>query len=374
MIQDVKLTNLKSHKETSVATNQLTVLCGQNGVGKSSFIQSLLLLRQSNIKSRLNKVLSLNSPLCYIGKVKDALYQFSEGENKNKIIFTFQEKDKTYKWVFDASKEFDFLEVIDTESDFTEFEKLSLFTENFQYLSAGRSSEYQSDDYEVLNQKQISIEEGKGELLGQFLFEYGKKQKVLENLLHPMESDNFLLSQTSIWEREISKGVNIVPEKNGDTYDIKYSFDGSAFGPTDPFSSKNVGFGLSYSLPIIVSILSAKPDALLIIENPEAHLHPNGIAKLTELICLAAQAGIQIIIETHSDHIINGILVQSKRFEEEGKGINKDNVSIYHFDRDDTEHCTKATKINIEEGGKIRYTPKGFFDQFTIDRKYLMGF
>jgi predicted ATPase len=374
MIDQIQVINLKSHKNSTLEIKNLTILCGQNGVGKSSFLQSLLLLRQSFLKSRLDKVLSLNAPLCFIGKVKDAIYQFNEGENKDKIAFNINSESNEYKWQFDASKEHDFLDLVNDTSDFKNYEALALFTNDFQYLSAGRSADYKSDDYEVLTQKQISIEEGKGELLGQFLYEYGKKVKVNQACFHESEKDSFLLKQTTAWEREISKGVNIIPEKMGDSYVVKYTFDGPNFGPTDSFSSINVGFGLSYSLPIIVAILSAKPGALIIIENPEAHLHPNGIAKLTELMCLAAQAGIQIIIETHSDHIINGILVQSKRFEEENKGISKDNVSIYHFDRDEIEHCTKATKIQIEDDGKIRYTPKGFFDQFTIDRKILMGF
>ena len=85
---------------------------------------------------------------------------------------------------------------------------------------------------------------------------------------------------------------------------------------------------------------------MLIIENPEAHLHPHGISKLTELICLAAELGIQIIIETHSDHVINGVLVQCKRFEEGNEGISKDNVKIYHFDRDEINHCTVANGIS----------------------------
>jgi predicted ATPase len=374
MINQFQVINFKSHKNTTVNFENLTVLCGKNGVGKSSLIQSLLLLRQTDLKGRLEKVLSLNDPLCFIGKVKDAIYQFNEGVFKDEIHFQINAQEQQYSWVFDASKELDFLDIIHQKSFFNNYKQLSLFTSDFQFLSASRSSDYKSDDYEVLTQKQISINEGRGELLGHFLYEYGKKVKVNNACLHISESDSFLLNQTTAWEREISTGVNVIPKKLGDSYEIRYSFEVPNFGPTDAYSSNNVGFGLSYSLPIIVAILSAQKDALIIIENPEAHLHPNGIAKLTELICLAAKAGVQIILETHSDHIINGILVQCKKFEEDGKGISKDKVSIYHFDRDETEHCTRATKINIEEDGKIRYPPKGFFDQFTIDRKFLMGF
>lgn len=74
MIKKVELINFKSHKNTVLNLENLTVLCGQNGTGKSSFIQSLLLLRQSNLKNRLDKVLDLNDPLCYLGKAQDVFY------------------------------------------------------------------------------------------------------------------------------------------------------------------------------------------------------------------------------------------------------------------------------------------------------------
>ena len=112
MITQLQVINLKSHKKTTLETKNLSVFCGQNGVGKSSLIQSLLLLRQTNLKGRLDKVLSLNDPLCYIGKVKDAIYQFNEGEYKDRIGFILQENEQKYTWIFDASKELDFMEII----------------------------------------------------------------------------------------------------------------------------------------------------------------------------------------------------------------------------------------------------------------------
>ena len=373
MIDRLRIVNFKSHKDTILDFKNLTVICGQNGVGKSSTIQSLLLLRQTYNANKLDKILSLNGDLCNLGTAKDAIYQFNDEVFKDDICFEISDSTEEYSWVFNTARELDFLDLKSDLDDAEGFKENSLFKTNFQYISASRIAEYKSNDFEVLTNKQLSLFEGKGELTAHFLYKYGKSIAVDESLLHSNESDSYLLSQTTAWEKEISKGVNIVPVKTGDNYDIKYSFDVPSFGPTQEFSSKNVGFGLSYTLPIIVAILSAQPGALIIIENPEAHLHPNGIAKLTELICLAAQAGIQIIIETHSDHIVNGILVQSKKFEETQKGIDKDNVSIYQFDRDEKEHCTVSIKVEVEEGGRISFAPEGFFDQDTIDTDFLLG-
>ncbi len=144
--------------------------------------------------------------------------------------------------------------------------------------------------------------------------------------------------------------------------------------PTNEFKAGNVGFGISYVLPIIVAVLSAEKGSLLLIENPESHLHPQGQAKLAELLALAAQNGVQILLETHSDHIINGTLVAVKKYQTEQRGIAHDNVRIYYFDLDETCHATRSTKIPVLEGGRIVNAPQGFFDQFKIDIKTLMGF
>jgi predicted ATPase len=183
-----------------------------------------------------------------------------------------------------------------------------------------------------------------------------------------------LFSQVVAWEREISSGVNIVVKDNGILgYELKYQYSTTG-GKTDEFNASNVGFGLSYVMPVIVAILSAPKDAILFIENPEAHLHPKGQAKLAELICLAAQAGMQIVIETHSDHIVNGILVQCKNFELAQKGIAKNNVKILYFGEKDERQASTIEEIKILERGKIDQQPTGFFDQIQNDLKIIMGF
>jgi predicted ATPase len=382
MLRNLRINSFKSHKNTDLKLSNLTVLCGSNGVGKSSTLHPLLLLRQSYLKNSSFDYLDLKSDAVRIGTVKDAIYQFSEKEG---FLFNIETDNQTFIFDFESLNQSDLSKTLIKKSHTanhtiakSQIIAVSLFNTNFQFISAARlgpQSTYPKDDVVVEINNQISVVEGKAEYCIHYL-EKNKNEDVIPAICNSNQKFQDLLSQTIAWEREIGEGVNVIIKDLGNLgYELKYSFDTqSELGKTNEFMPSNVGFGLSYVMPILVAILSAQKDALIIIENPEAHLHPNGIAKLTELMCLAAEAGIQIIIETHSDHVINGILVQCKRFEEDKKGIAKDHVSIYHFDRDETEHCTKATKINIEEGGRVRYTPKGFFDQFTLDRKYLMGF
>ena len=135
------------------------------------------------------------------------------------------------------------------------------------------------------------------------------------------------------------------------------------------FKGNNVGFGIGYTLPLIVSILSSKQGSVLLLENPEAHLHPHGQAKITELICLAAKSNIQVLVETHSDHVLNGVLVAIK------KGIiSPEQAKVYYVSRDEKNLMSQITEVVIVKGGKIANQPKGFFDQMQMDLKTLMGF
>jgi predicted ATPase len=89
---------------------------------------------------------------------------------------------------------------------------------------------------------------------------------------------------------------------------------------------------------------------------------------------LAAQRGVQLIIETHSDHIINGVLKCCFDAERGNRGIDKDNVSIYYFGGKDRNNVSLYDKITIEEGGQLDFQPKGFFDQLEIYQDYLNSY
>lgn len=376
MLSTLEITNFKSHKNTPLCLGNLTLLCGENGVGKSSVIQALLLLRQTYQKNRLQEGLELNKPLCEIGSATDLFYQYAE-ENIIGIQFGWQQQQLSWKFTFDENKtNATFLEVEDFKGDFAGLKDISLFNNAFQYLSASRLApreSYPRDDYEVEKKRQLSIEKGQGELVAHFLHHHSDRERniieVAESLQNKHNKHPDLLSQTTAWEREISKNVNVKVVSYGTSYAIKYNFDVEGGDSTNDFSAENVGFGLSYALPVIVALLAAPKDSLILIENPEAHLHPYGQAKLAELMCLAAQAGIQVIVETHSDHILNGTLVASKK----GK-IDKENIKIWSFDRDEQEHAVKATEVKVLEGGKIDQQPAGFFDQMEKDLEDLMGF
>ena len=150
-----------------------------------------------------------------------------------------------------------------------------------------------------------------------------------------------------------------VPEINKVILDYQFTL---GFGKTNSYKSKNVGFGITYVLPVILSLLTAEEGKIIIIENPESHIHPRGQAELGKLIALAARTGAQLFIETHSDHILNGIRVAVKE-----QCIDKSKVNILYFDKEttDTEQFSKITSIKVDKNGALSDYPKDFLDEWS---------
>ncbi len=126
-----------------------------------------------------------------------------------------------------------------------------------------------------------------------------------------------------------------------------------------------MGFGITYTLPIVISLLSAKPGHLVLLENPEAHLHPRAQSKIGELIARTAASGVQVIFETHSDHVLNGVRMAVK-----DKRLGADDASILFFDRVAGSLRARVTPLQMDADGRIDQWPVGFFDEFekSIER------
>jgi len=376
MIKKLNIKNLKSHSSTDLEFSRLNILAGLNGMGKSAVIQALLLLRQTFQKSMLDKGLELNAELCTIGVAEDALYQSAEDDLIEFTINLWNDDQLKWSFMVDDKKLSDtFLKIKEskTKSD-SELKSISLFNQKFQYISAFRNGpvqNYEKNTSGVELFHQISVKEGRCELIAHYL-DFFSNDPVTDKSLkkNPEDKHMDLIVQVAKWLEDISPEINIQVEALESSYKINYSFNrGLQKTPTKNFKAINIGFGISYALPIIVAALHAPKDSIVIIENPESHIHPEGQSKLMELICKAAKAGTQFIIETHSDHIINGLLVATKQ-----GLIDSDDSRVYFFDRNLATHATKSTSLPILPGGRIKNPPKGFFDRLDKDMKTLTGF
>ena len=129
---------------------------------------------------------------------------------------------------------------------------------------------------------------------------------------------------------------------------------------TNSYKSVNVGFGITYVLPVVVALISANPGDIILIENPEAHIHPRGQRMLGELIVAAGAGGVQVIVETHSDHVLNGIRVAVKK-----QVLEPSKTKFFFFYKDiEDSYKHKVTCPVIDKNGRLDKWPDGFFDEW----------
>lgn len=361
MIRSIHIQNFKSLKDISMIPTSLNLLMGLNGMGKSSFIQSLLLFRQ-NKKSGLAKF-ALNGPLTEIGRGRDALYQDANNEI---ISFDFDMERNGNSEAFPCSLTYQAdNNVLDNNKEWPieQLDYYSLFNNNFQYLEAERTgpqTDYPMSYADVVEKHQLGI---KGEYAIHYLNTFGTTIKVPEALCHKGAKSDTLLHQTAAWLGEISPDVRFdIQEIPGtDKVILNYQFQNKE-SLSKKFRPKNVGFGISYVLPVIVTLLSFKKDKIVIIENPEAHIHPRGQAEMGRLIALAAASGMQLFVETHSDHIVNGIRVAVKEGLIESKKVN---ISYFYRQTTETEQFCQIQNIQVDKNGELSDYPTDFMDEWN---------
>lgn len=360
MIKSLRIRNFKCFEDQTFEMGHVTLLSGLNGMGKSSMIQTLLLLRQSFQQGLLPKTgLALNGDLVRIGTAQDALFQDAKNEIIGiELILT---DETTARWYFNTyNKEADVLDIVRTKSKVNRrIFDFSLFGDDFHYLEAeriGPRTSFGMSDSAVIQHRQIGR---RGEYAVHFLNVFGKRT-ITGALTHSGDKSSTLSEQVENWVGEISPGtrIHIEPHPSMDVVNLRFSF-GAVKHVIGNFRSTNVGFGITYTLPLLIALLSSSPGSLLLIENPEAHLHPKGQVRMGELISRAAASGIQVVVETHSDHILNGIRLAVY------KGlIDSHKVKLHFFERSVEEGQSQVSVVSpkIDRDGRIDRWPDGFFD------------
>ncbi|NJN97347.1 MAG: DUF3696 domain-containing protein [Anaerolineales bacterium] len=370
MIKWLRLRNFKCFEDQTIEFGPLTLLSGLNGQGKSSVLQALLLLRQSYQQGLLPKTgLALNSDLISVGTGKDAL--FENAGDDDKIGFEIQwSNNLEANWLFKSSSVGDVLDLASSPVK-TNIFKASLFSDDFQYLQAERLGPRVSSivsDFRVRQHRQLGT---RGEYTVNFLSIFERDKIAHPNLAHPKAISFDLTDQIEAWIGEVSPGtrLSLTSYPGIDQISLRYSF-GTGSMRSQDYRSTNVGFGLSYTLPILVAILSSQLGALILLENPEAHLHPKGQVQMGELIARAASSGIQIVVETHSDHVLNGI-----RLAVHSGILPPDDARLHFFERREEGDIARSEIISprIDRNGRIDYWPDGFFDQWEKSLETLLS-
>lgn len=128
-----------------------------------------------------------------------------------------------------------------------------------------------------------------------------------------------------------------------------------------------LGVGASQLLPVIVLCLLAKPGDVVMIEQPELHLHPRPQQILGDFLIAVARSGRQIIAETHSDHVVNRI--RRRVAEDQDDEVRKLARVLFaqRVTNEDHGSETTFTPLDVNEFGAFDDWPAGFFDEARDD-------
>lgn len=376
MLSELKLINFKSSRDLLIPLKQLTVLGGLNGSGKSTVLQAIALIIQNlptEIFGDINQ-LHLNGSIVRLGSLGHILTDHLEGGTLRIEIADATLGRAVWEGVPDVSPDADIVPVKTVVDDLIVFE---LSEKHFQFLQADRLTPqtiYDRSDSKSRNRNFLGVH---GEFTPDFLAMQGDEINVSEKRQCPTEipgistelsaridSTPKLLSQISRWLQHVSPGVRITAEQLEDTDSIKLAFSYASTGVGRDSRKRrpsHVGFGLTYSLPIITACLAAPHGSLLLLENPEAHLHPRGQVAMGILLAKCAADGVQVVLETHSDHILNGIRLAVKNKE---AGIESSDVQICNFSRDQKTGDSYIESPVIMDDGELSSWPEGFFDEW----------
>lgn len=377
MLTQVNLRHFKCFALLKLPLGRLTLLSGSNASGKSSVLQSLVLLHQTIREQEWSTRLLLNGNELRLGTVTDVVDKIT---GRRSFGIGVLDDDRDVNWLFEGEDRRDMSAVVKTlqiggaeygspsalqfllPTDAGPHEKaLAKRLLRLSFLTAERIGPREVYALEDPNATQVVGPRGEN---AASLLHWGRDESVLSRLAIDKKPPT-LLHQVEARMGEFFPGCSLevqqVPQSNGVTLGLRTS------SATDFHRPVHVGFGLTQVLPIVAAALSRKEGDLLLIENPEVHLHPAGQGKMGAFLAQVAAAGIQVVIETHSDHVLNGIRRAVK-----SQVISPGEVTI-HFFRDRDDKGSQVISPIIDKTGNIDVWPAGFFDQFDKDMNYFAG-
>ncbi|MGQ0565575.1 MAG: AAA family ATPase [Gemmobacter sp.] len=357
MITGVAIKGLKRFKDQRFELAPLSVLTGLNGSGKTSMIQAILLAAEASTTK--SSSLSLNGPFgLELGTAEDVL----NWESTSPISVSFEgQGGEIGRWQFAVPAEDAlYLEIVDVPDNPPK--AFSGDPRMFTYLSAERLGPRGYTAASPLPESELEVGVH-GEYCAHVLSVLGDQVIKAKERAHPLyraSAPRLLKYEVEQWLSEITRPIEVTGERaqNSIVAELKFRSSGATW-----VRSTNMGFGISYALPIVLAGLIAESGGLFLIENPEAHLHPAGQSRMGVFLAWLAGKGVEMIIETHSDHIINGI----RRAVAEHHYLDPSSVVIHWLGDADDDRKPISASLSIGETGGVSDWPKGFFDQYQID-------
>ncbi|MDE6875462.1 MAG: DUF3696 domain-containing protein [Lachnospiraceae bacterium] len=349
MVRSIEIRNFKCFENLKLPLSEMTILAGGNAAGKSTIMQALL-LADATAREKGDFVDASEALGVAVGGPKALISQNCTEIPKGDFLFNIQWDETMVTFVYTIDK------LMSLKLSYSQSQNVPgghLFYLNAERMGP-RISYPAGIDEEILSNGANAA----------FLIDRADMQQrqVPACLAFSGENSKFSI-QVENWMSAILGDINfsISTDYVKAITDIKYGNEVAG----EPVLPTMTGFGISYILSIVTGGLwcASLKNVSLLVENPEAHLHPAAQSRMGKFLECLADAGVQVIVETHSEHIIDGARIQAARMKK------TDDIKIYFFAKE--KEGIRVDKINVDENGELSEWPKGFFDQKGQDLRDL---
>lgn len=344
MITSLHIKDFKSVGEETFVFKKLNLLAGTNSSGKSSVLQGLLLAADNisdtdgsvkNLTAAHIPPISFNESRNFITNAKS--YSIGLTAGGHSVALKFLPKDDSF-----------IATTVEQEGVLIKEDQDSI--RNIFHLSAMRSGDLGAP--KINPNPDMNLLGVNGEYLIHYFNEH--KKDLLSDDLIIGNTTRTLEGQVNYWLR-ILAGYTMTVELINSEYVVRYvTPEGKSLHPY------NVGTGVNFIAETLIACLASKPGNTVIIENPEIHLHPAAQAAVLDFLVKIANSGVQVIVESHSDHFFNGIRRSLKL-----GAIAPEDVAVYNFTKQNG--LTKTDPVKLSRYGGIENYIPGMFEQFDID-------
>ena len=392
MINQVSFKNYKIFKDKqTIQLKPITILIGKNNTGKSAVLK-LMTLIENGLSGQNDKVFELSNDGVVIGnEFKDLIHgKFSraldlelfdksfniesylktsiivDSNKDNPIIENWKliknENEKTTELDLFKSSESSYTNIIDNTEYNCSFHGIWLSnyynTENKLQESIAVQPFLNTDFIGAIREKakldyRLNPESLKSGIDGKYLYDF-----LIRDYL---TTEKNYFNKVSNWISEKFEGWNLYIDVDSEPYHIRLQKGNLDIDLTES------GMGISQSLPLIVrAFRPCQEESLIIIEEPESHLHPYAHSQIAQLFAesIKEDENKKYLIETHSQNFI----LRLRRLIAEGF-LNANDLGIYYVDFDEEKNESNLIEVEIDEGGGVKWWPEGIFGETTIEAR-----
>jgi predicted ATPase len=370
VISALSVGNFKCFKSATIGLGAANVFSGVNGAGKSTILQALLALRQSwEAEDLTSGRIQLSGSLIDLGTSGEVYCAEPVSERIDLVLESSAGPTLAFRCPQAREKSQDYFITADPlpKMEPDGVASFGLFSDPFNYLHAERVGPRKV--FEISTGRTSVLSVGKNGGAAPFIVASGLRETAVTNDALVLESSDgkeyrTLRFQWPLWMARLFPGFEEESEiyARADQVRLGVALQRQATGSPLFVRPTNTGFGISFVLGIVVAGLVASPGTTLIVENPEAHLHPRAQSAVGEFLGRVSAGGVQVFVETHSEHVVNGMRRMVKQ-----TILRPEDLRILFFGRDENQSEPTITPVSVSQDGQMDPWPDGFFDQLDVD-------